>query len=1071
MDRERRNRSSSRLFVLAPAILAALFLGGTESAAAPIRAAAKPAKEAVPGELLIGFREGVSAAEQQKLLKKIGALEKRKFKRIRGAMIALRPDAVAHALERLRDDDRVRYAEPNFIVHADALPNDPSFFRLWGLNNGGQSVGGVPSVPDADIDAPEAWNVTTGSYNVTVAVIDTGVDYTHSDLSSAIWINSGEDCPGCRTDGLDNDGNGYVDDWRGWDFVNDDNAPADDHGHGTHVAGTIGAQGDNGIGVTGVSWRVRLMSLKFLSASGTGSTADAVSAVLYAAEQGAEVLNNSWGGDEYSQALADAIGVADADDSLFVAAAGNDGSDNDAFPTYPSSYDLPNVVSVAATDNRDGLAWFSNVGRRSVDLGAPGVNVYSTWPGNSYQYLSGTSMAAPHLSGAAALAKAAFPGATDVGLKALLLGTTDPNQYLAGRTATGGRLNAAAAVGCNGSPKIWFDTPAAGFTVDVGTPVAISAIATRCAEPGADVTAAANGTPVPLTARGDGLYTGTYTPTAAGSLALSVTASAAGHTETRTVSGTASGAYTITPGGPAVTVTTRAPDENARIRFDGQAGQRISLKLSSVTISSSYVSILKPDGTTLAPNTYVSIFGGFLDTRALPVTGSYVIVVDPQGTYTGSMTLALYDVPPDAGGPIAFGTNVTFSTTAPGQNARYTFNGQAAQRVSVKLASGTITNSYVSILKPDGTALGGSTYVSSFGGFLDTRTLPATGIYTLLIDPLDAATGSTTLTLYDVPPDVTGTMVPGGSSLTATMGTPGQNARLSFDGRAGQRISLKLSAGTISNSYVSILKPDGAALGNNVYVSSYGGFVDTRTLPTAGTYTIFVDPQGAAAGSMTLTLYDVPPDTGGTITPGGPAATTTTTSPGQNARIAFDGQAGQRVSLKLSAVSIPSSYLSILKPDGSALGGNTYVGSSGGFLDTRTLPAAGSYTIVVDPQEAATGSMTLALYDVPPDATGTLTIGGPALTTSFATPGQNARITFDGRAGQRVSLKFSGVTVLFSYFSILRPDGGTLLSQTFVTTSGRAVTVDLPADGTYAIPVDPQGAEIGSSSMTLTPGT
>src|SRR5919204_2591314 len=409
MDPDRRSRSISRLLFLVPAILGALALGGSPGSATSARTAAKPSPDAVPGEYLVGFRDDVSRGEQRAALAKVGAVERRAFTRIHGALVRLPTGATANAIERLRSDARIRYAEPNFIVHADALPNDPLFGRLWGLNNGGQSVGGVPSVPDSDIDAPEAWNVTTGSSAVTVAVIDTGIDYSHPDLAGAIWINPGENCSGCRTDGIDNDGNGYVDDWRGWDFVNGDNAPFDDQGHGTHVAGTIGATGNNGIGVTGVNWNVRLMPLKFLNAAGSGTTADAVSATLYAAARGADVMNNSWGGDDYSQALADAIAVADAHNSLYVAAAGNDGTDNDTVPTYPASYDLPNVVTVAATDNRDGLAWFSNIGKRSVDLGAPGVNIYSTYPGNQYQYLSGTSMAAPHVSGAAALVKAAFP--------------------------------------------------------------------------------------------------------------------------------------------------------------------------------------------------------------------------------------------------------------------------------------------------------------------------------------------------------------------------------------------------------------------------------------------------------------------------------------------------------------------------------------------------------------------------------------------------------------------------------------------------------------------------------------
>lgn len=213
-----------------------------------------------------------------------------------------------------------------------------------------------------------------------VAVIDTGVDQSHPDLAANTWVNPGENCGGCRADHVDNDGNGYVDDWRGWDFVGGDNDPADDHGHGTHVAGTIGAVGNNGIGIVGVNWNVRLMGLKFLGRDGSGTTADAVSAILYAAPNGADVLNNSWAGGEFSQSLLEAIEFADGRDALFVAAAGNDGMDNDAVPMYPASYEVPNVLAVAASDNGDRHAFFSNFGKRSVDVSAPGVDILSPGP-------------------------------------------------------------------------------------------------------------------------------------------------------------------------------------------------------------------------------------------------------------------------------------------------------------------------------------------------------------------------------------------------------------------------------------------------------------------------------------------------------------------------------------------------------------------------------------------------------------------------------------------------------------------------------------------------------------------
>ena len=348
-------------FVVSASILALCTALLTPVGAGSVQAADRKAPTEVPGEIIIGFEPSLSAAERDSVLARVGAAEtsareNRWLSKVAARLAKVDPSRVQSVLERLESDPRVRYAEPNYLVSADATPNDPSFSQLWGLHNTGQSVNGASGTADADIDAPEAWDVATGSSSVVVGVIDTGVDFSHPDLggsqstSPLMWRNPGESGGGKETNGLDDDGNGYVDDWRGWDFVDDDNNPFDDHGHGTHVAGTIGGLGSNGIGVTGVNWNVRIMPLKFLDWFGSGSTADAVSAVLYAKSKGAHVTNNSWGGVEFSQALYDAIAQSDVAGSLFVAAAGNDGVNNDATPHYPSSYDLPNVISVAASD-------------------------------------------------------------------------------------------------------------------------------------------------------------------------------------------------------------------------------------------------------------------------------------------------------------------------------------------------------------------------------------------------------------------------------------------------------------------------------------------------------------------------------------------------------------------------------------------------------------------------------------------------------------------------------------------------------------------------------------------------
>jgi subtilisin family serine protease len=331
----------------------------------------------------------------------------------------------------------VAYVEPNFVLQTAAVPNDPSYSRLWGLNNIGQSGG----LRDADIDAPEAWNITTGSRDVVVAVIDTGVDYNHPDLKANMWTNPGE-TPG---DGIDNDKNGFVDDVYGYDFANNDANPMDDDDHGTHVAGTIGAVGNNGTGVVGVSWNVSLMAVKFLGTRG-GTTANAIKAVQYVTtmrKAGVNVVasNNSWGGGAFNQSLKDAIDEGGKAGILFVAAAGNEANDNDESAVYPTSYASESIISVAATDRRNRLANFSNYGETSVDIGAPGVDIYSTLPNGGYGNLSGTSMAAPQVSGAIALLAAAKPGLTAAELKAAILSTAQPIPALAGKVATGGLLN------------------------------------------------------------------------------------------------------------------------------------------------------------------------------------------------------------------------------------------------------------------------------------------------------------------------------------------------------------------------------------------------------------------------------------------------------------------------------------------------------------------------------------------------------------------------------------------------------------------------------------------------------
>lgn len=340
--------------------------------------------------------------------------------------------------------------------HSQTIPNDPGLNEQWALQNTGQ-VGGQPGL---DLRALDAWGITTGSEAVTVAVIDAGIDWRHPDLIDNIWQNLAEDADGDGTvlvwtgsrwefdpddiNGIDDDGNGYVDDFIGWDFVNNDNDPSDDHqfGHGTHVAGIIGARGDNGLGIAGVSWRSRIMPLKFLDASGSGFTGDAIAALQYARQMGADLSNHSWGGGLFSQALRDEFLLAQQAGMLCVAAAGNNfGNDNDEAPLYPASYDLDIIISVSATDPVDSLANFANRGLSSVDLCAPGYGIYSTLPGGQYGYLNGTSMAAPFVTGALALLQSLQPTMSWEAQRQRLLRSVRPLPSLRGICATEGRLD------------------------------------------------------------------------------------------------------------------------------------------------------------------------------------------------------------------------------------------------------------------------------------------------------------------------------------------------------------------------------------------------------------------------------------------------------------------------------------------------------------------------------------------------------------------------------------------------------------------------------------------------------
>ena len=353
-------------------------------------------------------------------------------------------DNLAARIAVLRDSGLFSYVGPDYLVKPLITEPADARFRdgtLWGLRNTGQNggVAGADVIADPDGSSTNAWDITTGSKDVIVAVVDTGVRYTHQDLARQMWVNTKE-VPG---NGVDDDGNGYVDDVYGINALAGSGDPWDDQGHGTHVAGTIGAAANDGYPHVGVAWNVRLMACKFLGAFG-GFNSDAIESINYAVANGARVINASYGGGAFDEVERDAIFAASTNGVLFVAAAGNESTENDLIPAFPASYDVENIISVAALDRKDKLAWFSNFGRTTVHLGAPGTEIFSSWNGSDSDYntIEGTSMASPHVAGVAALILGANPGASMVEMRERILRTTVPVEDLANRTLTGGRVNA-----------------------------------------------------------------------------------------------------------------------------------------------------------------------------------------------------------------------------------------------------------------------------------------------------------------------------------------------------------------------------------------------------------------------------------------------------------------------------------------------------------------------------------------------------------------------------------------------------------------------------------------------------
>ena len=403
-------------------------------------------------ELLVKFKSGTSGEAIDKIMEQFhDRIEDR-----------IEVDPGLNAIDDLDDADvvatvaqyntlpEVEYAEPNYEIEQDAVdtssfvpvfPHDPRFNDQWALANSGQRGG----TTGADISATRAWATTTGSDKVVVAVLDSGVDYTHEDLAPNMWTRPANLAP------YHDNELGTIDDTNGFNAIDNSSDPMDENGHGTHCAGIIGAEGSNDIGISGVNWKVQIMPLKFMNAGGFGTTKDAIEAINYVIDRkkagvNVRIISASWGSTQKSRALEEVIRKAYESDILFVAASGNASTNNDRNPHFPSSYNVPNVISVAALDRHDQLAKFSNYGVKSVAIAAPGVDILSTWLGNEYEEKSGTSMATPVVAGVAALIVSENPRISVDQLRKRLLDSVDPLPQLRDRVATGGRINAAKAV-------------------------------------------------------------------------------------------------------------------------------------------------------------------------------------------------------------------------------------------------------------------------------------------------------------------------------------------------------------------------------------------------------------------------------------------------------------------------------------------------------------------------------------------------------------------------------------------------------------------------------------------------
>ena len=563
-------------------IASALWLPGSAAANKSAAAPSRFKQKYVAGQLLVRFASGVAP---QAINARLGAQTIRAYHIVPNLQLVSLPKSldVVAGIAAYASQPGVMYAEPDFITHIDdTTPNDPSFNLQWDWLNTGQ-IGGTPGV---DVKAAKAWDLTTGSKSVVVGLLDTGVQtqpHVHTDLAANVWNNTAE-CNGVP--GVDDEGDGYVDDCHGIDTINHDSDPDDDFGHGTHTAGTMGAVGNNAIGVTGMSWNVTILPCKSHDITGNGTNDSLIECLQFMSDwkdRGLDIVatNNSYGGCneacDYSQSLYDAIKNHMEHGILFVASAGNDAANNDTTPKYPTNYFLPNVIGVAATTNIESLASFSNYGAHTVSVGAPGQSVYSTYPDDGFAYLSGTSMAGPHIAGLAGLLKAYDPSLDWRAIKNLILSGGDVISALQDKTVTDRSMNAYGSLTCSNSPVFG---PLRPLPNAVGGTQPLAVLNINCAAGAGrlSVTVTPGNVKLVLTDNGhgadiaahDGIYSASWTPCIADIYTLTYSN---GSTDTATVAGLTPCITAKPHSGPAGSTATVkgtgfSPNETVSITFD-----------------------------------------------------------------------------------------------------------------------------------------------------------------------------------------------------------------------------------------------------------------------------------------------------------------------------------------------------------------------------------------------------------------------------------------------------------------------------------------------------------------------